>query len=104
MRQFATIDGRPAVYDDEEAWVVFHRKIGGFGVNLAWALQKAQPMTEAEFRQTFPDLPPAPEFPETAEQCERLLSQFNAYPRKRELIERTMADHPGLSAAEAIDI
>ena len=101
-RRFATVEGHPAVYDDEEAWVLFHAEIGWVGVNLAWAMQRARPLSEAEFRQSFPDLPSAPEFPETPEQRERLLGQFSGH--NRELIEDIMADHPGLTAAHCIDM
>ena len=80
---------------------MFHASIGWVGLRLAEVMNKARPLSEAEFKQKFLNLPPAPEFPETAEQRQRLLGQLT--PCGRQLVERVMAHHPGLTAAHAID-
>jgi hypothetical protein len=55
----ATFEAFPALYDDDEAWVFFGRA-GWCELHITEVLQFGQPLTEAEFNQRFPSLPPLP--------------------------------------------
>jgi hypothetical protein len=60
--KYATFEAFPAMYDDddaEEAWVFFGRA-SWCELHIAEVLQFGQPLTEAEFNQRFPRLPPLP--------------------------------------------
>jgi len=59
-QNYGTFEGHPCVYDDREAWVTFDRGEGWRQLNLAEVTQFVRPMSEANFRASYPQLPSMP--------------------------------------------